>query len=159
MHHSHCSTRRGSTLVTVTIMLGTMTVLALIFLRVGQRLGQEQDANLDSTRATLLAEAGISEAVEALRAGRSGDIGEAGEPAYMGGGVLWVEATDLGNGRIQLDSMAMKDSGRAALRVVVEDMGHYSRFVMETLLKHPSVEDCKTSFVLDQVKATTVVPV
>jgi Lrp/AsnC family leucine-responsive transcriptional regulator len=43
--------------------------------------------------------------------------------------------------------------------VVVEDMGHYSRFVMETLLKHPSVEDCKTSFVLDQVKATTVVPV
>lgn len=45
------------------------------------------------------------------------------------------------------------------LRVVVEDMGHYSRFVMETLLKHPSVEDCKTSFVLDQVKATTVVPV
>jgi Lrp/AsnC family leucine-responsive transcriptional regulator len=45
------------------------------------------------------------------------------------------------------------------LRVVVEDMGHYSRFVMETLLKHPSVEDCKTSFVLDRVKATTVVPV
>ena len=42
---------------------------------------------------------------------------------------------------------------------VVEDMGHYSRFVMETLLKHPSVEDCKTSFVLDRVKATTVVPV
>ncbi|WP_140626157.1 Lrp/AsnC family transcriptional regulator [Methylibium rhizosphaerae] len=45
------------------------------------------------------------------------------------------------------------------LRVVVEDMGHYSRFVMDTLLKHPSVEDCKTSFVLDRVKATTVVPV
>ena len=25
------------------------------------------------------------------------------------------------------------------LRVVVQDMGHYSRFVMDTLLKHPSV--------------------
>src|SRR6478752_2032149 len=45
------------------------------------------------------------------------------------------------------------------LRVVVQDMGHYSRFIMDTLLKHPSVEDCKTSFVLDRVKATTAVPV
>ena len=45
------------------------------------------------------------------------------------------------------------------LRVVVEDMGHYSRFIMDTLLKHPSVEDCKTSFVLDRVKNTTAVPV
>lgn len=45
------------------------------------------------------------------------------------------------------------------LRVVVEDMAHYSRFILETLLKHPSVEDCKTSFVLDRVKNTTAVPV
>ncbi|MDP9882504.1 Lrp/AsnC family leucine-responsive transcriptional regulator [Variovorax boronicumulans] len=45
------------------------------------------------------------------------------------------------------------------LRVVVADMAHYSRFIMDTLLKHPSVEDCKTSFVLDRVKATTSVPV
>jgi Lrp/AsnC family leucine-responsive transcriptional regulator len=45
------------------------------------------------------------------------------------------------------------------LRVVVEDMAHYSRFIMETLLKHPSVQDCKTSFVLDRVKNTTAVPV
>lgn len=45
------------------------------------------------------------------------------------------------------------------LRVVVEDMAHYSRFIMNTLLKHPSVQDCKTSFVLDRVKNTTAVPV
>jgi Lrp/AsnC family leucine-responsive transcriptional regulator len=44
------------------------------------------------------------------------------------------------------------------LRVVVQDMAHYSRFIMETLLKHPSVQDCKTSFVLDRVKNTTAVP-
>jgi Lrp/AsnC family leucine-responsive transcriptional regulator len=44
------------------------------------------------------------------------------------------------------------------LRVVVADMAHYSRFIMDTLLKHPSVEDCKTSFVLDRVKTTTAVP-
>ena len=45
------------------------------------------------------------------------------------------------------------------LRVVVADMAHYSRFIMDTLLKHPSVEDCKTSFVLDRVKVTTALPV
>ena len=45
------------------------------------------------------------------------------------------------------------------LRVVVQDMAAYSRFIMDTLLKHPSVEDCKTSFVLDHVKATTALPV
>ena len=45
------------------------------------------------------------------------------------------------------------------LRVVVSDMAHYSRFMMDTLLKHPSVQDCKTSFVLDRVKGTTALPV
>ena len=45
------------------------------------------------------------------------------------------------------------------LHVVVQDMAHYSRFIMDTLLKHPSVQDCKTSFVLDRVKATTALPV
>ena len=44
------------------------------------------------------------------------------------------------------------------LQVVVSDMQHYSRFVMDTLLSHPSVQDCKTSFVLDRVKATTAIP-
>lgn len=45
------------------------------------------------------------------------------------------------------------------LRVVVRDMAHYSRFVLDSLLKHPSVQDCKTSFVLRQLKGTTALPV
>ena len=44
------------------------------------------------------------------------------------------------------------------LRVLVADMAHYSRFIMDTLLKHPSVQDCKTSFVLNRIKGTTAVP-
>ena len=44
------------------------------------------------------------------------------------------------------------------LRVVVMDMAHYSRFVLDSLLKHPSVQDCKTNFVLDRVKSTTALP-
>ena len=45
------------------------------------------------------------------------------------------------------------------LEVVVSDMAHYSRFVLHTLLKHPSVLDCKTSFVMDWVKQSAPVPV
>ncbi|MGS5089131.1 Lrp/AsnC family transcriptional regulator [Hydrogenophaga sp. A37] len=45
------------------------------------------------------------------------------------------------------------------LRLMVADMPAYSRFMMDTLLKHPSVQDCKTSFVMDRVKSTTALPV
>ncbi len=45
------------------------------------------------------------------------------------------------------------------LRVLVRDMAHYSRFIMDSLLKHPSVQDCKSSFVLHRLKSTTAVPV
>jgi len=44
------------------------------------------------------------------------------------------------------------------LRLLLRDMAHYSSFIMDTLLKHPSVQDCKTSFVMDRVKGTTAVP-
>ena len=39
------------------------------------------------------------------------------------------------------------------LKVVVADMDHYTRFVMDTLLKHPSVQDCRTSFVMRPFKS------
>ena len=45
------------------------------------------------------------------------------------------------------------------LRVVVEDLAHFSRFVMDSLLKHPGVIDVKSSFVLEAVKETTALPI
>jgi Lrp/AsnC family transcriptional regulator, leucine-responsive regulatory protein len=45
------------------------------------------------------------------------------------------------------------------LQVLVQDMAHYSRFIMDTLLAHPSVQDCKTSFVLQRLKTDAAVPV
>jgi Lrp/AsnC family transcriptional regulator, leucine-responsive regulatory protein len=44
------------------------------------------------------------------------------------------------------------------LKLLVRDMRAYSSFIMDVLLKHPSVQDCKTSFMLDQVKSTTAIP-
>jgi Lrp/AsnC family leucine-responsive transcriptional regulator len=44
------------------------------------------------------------------------------------------------------------------LRVHVEDMEHFSKFMMETLLRHPAVLDVKSSFALQRVKDTTALP-
>jgi Lrp/AsnC family leucine-responsive transcriptional regulator len=44
------------------------------------------------------------------------------------------------------------------LRVHVEDMEHFSRFMMETLLKHAAVLDVKSSFALQRIKDTTALP-
>lgn len=44
------------------------------------------------------------------------------------------------------------------LRVVVEDMAHFSRFVMNDLLRHPAVVDVKSSFALQTIKDTTALP-
>lgn len=44
------------------------------------------------------------------------------------------------------------------LRVVVRDMAHYSRFLMDSLLRHPAVQDCKSSFMLRRMKDTSALP-
>jgi len=44
------------------------------------------------------------------------------------------------------------------LRVHVKDMEHFSRFMMETLLRHPAVLDVKSSFALQRLKDTTALP-
>ena len=38
------------------------------------------------------------------------------------------------------------------LKMLVADMNHYAHFVLNTLLKHPSVQDCRTSFVMKAIK-------
>ena len=44
------------------------------------------------------------------------------------------------------------------LRLHVEDLDHYSRFVMDKVLKQPAVIDVKSNFVLERIKDTTALP-
>lgn len=44
------------------------------------------------------------------------------------------------------------------LRVHVEDLQHFSRFVMDQLLKQPGVVDVRSSFALERIKETTALP-
>lgn len=45
------------------------------------------------------------------------------------------------------------------LRIQVEDLAHFSRFAMDTLMQHPAVVDMRSSFVLRTIKDTTAVGV
>ncbi|CUA97130.1 Lrp/AsnC family transcriptional regulator [Thiomonas bhubaneswarensis] len=58
-----------------------------------------------------------------------------------------------------VECLAMTGEMDYLLRVNVQDMDHYAHFVLETLLKHESVEDVKSSFVLTEVKPFTGVSV
>lgn len=44
------------------------------------------------------------------------------------------------------------------MRVQVENLAHYSRFIMDKLLKQPGVIDIRSNFVLERVKESTVLP-
>ena len=44
------------------------------------------------------------------------------------------------------------------MRVHVEDLAHFSRFIMDQVLKRPEVADVKSSFALERVKETTALP-
>ena len=44
------------------------------------------------------------------------------------------------------------------MRVQVEHLAHYSRFIMDKLLKQPGVIDIRSNFVLERVKETTALP-
>ncbi len=67
-------------------------------------------------------------------------------------------AASVGNWPEVVACYAMTGEMDYLLRVHVEDMEHFSRFMMETLLKHPAVLDVKSSFALQRIKDTTALP-
>ena len=67
-------------------------------------------------------------------------------------------AASVGNWPEVVACYAMTGEMDFLLRVHVEDMEHFSHFMMETLLKHPAVLDVKSSFALQRIKDTTALP-
>ena len=129
-------------------------------LQLAQRVALSPSACLRRVRA--LEESGVIRGYAALLA-----------PAQLGLGLTAFVTVKLEKrGRMPTDAFArgVKDwaevSGCYAmtgdmdylLRVHVEDLEHFSRFVMDSLLKHPGVIDVKSSFVLEAVKDTTALP-
>lgn len=58
-----------------------------------------------------------------------------------------------------LECYAMSGDWDYLLRILVADVDDYNRFLMRTVLRHPSVATGSSHFALAQVKYTTAVPV
>ena len=102
-----------------TITIATLMMLSLAFLQVSRAASNEVLEQVDQASAFYLAEAGVAEAIEALRSGATGNVGTPQTPAFLANGVVWIEATDIGNNQTRLVATGLKGSGRAALEVVV----------------------------------------
>ncbi|MCP3919250.1 MAG: hypothetical protein GY711_27235 [bacterium] len=119
-HHRLPNGRRGSALATALLAVMVVSMLAASMLQVSGIVTRSLHRGTENTRAFYLAEAGLGEAYQALRVGRRGQIGSAGEPARYGQGLLWVDAAELADGRVRLESTALCGGGRAALSLTVE---------------------------------------
>ena len=117
------SRRRGSVLVValVAVMLGAGMLLG--FMQVGVSFNREYCSRVEQERAHGLAEAGLEEALVALRRGRTGAVGSVAQPARLGGGLLWTTVTDAGSDLLRIVSVGAVGAGRVALERLVF---HYS---------------------------------
>jgi Tfp pilus assembly protein PilX len=113
--------RRGSVLIVALVALVGLLMVGAALARFSVAADREVESKFDDRRAFYLAEAGAAEAMVALRGGASGAIASPDVPAFLAGGVLWVEATPLGGDQVQLVATAMAGAGRAAVSVVVAD--------------------------------------
>lgn len=102
-------------------------------------------ATVDPQRVGLALSAYVNVSLQKQAPGKRGVLQE-----FRAAVAVWPEV---------MDCVALTGEMDYLLRVAVQDMAHFSRFITEKLLAHPTVRDCKSSFVMDVLKASAAVPV
>ena len=114
------SGRRGSALLIALFTLITVAAVGAMYLQITSATMRRQTAEVQTTRAFYLAEAGLAESFQALRIGRTGQVGSEAAPAVFGNGLLWVDAIETVDSQVRLTSTALVGQGRSSLSLVVE---------------------------------------
>lgn len=110
--------QRGSALVMSLVAVATVVVLSASFSQFASAVANRQAQAVNRKRAFYLAEAGLAEGFAGLTCSKSGIVGSLEAPALLGDGVFWVEAVELGEGVVRLESNGMVGTGRAQLSLV-----------------------------------------
>ncbi len=111
---------RGSTLVIVALLMAAVAMLSLSFLTVLRSSQKENQGSRESLSALYACEAGLTAAVENLARGGTGTLGTENAPVSLGDQRYWVQATDIGDGRIALLSYGRDDSAKMGVELVVQ---------------------------------------
>ena len=117
------ASRRGAVLVMSLIASSLVFGFCLMFLQLSLTLTKRRSHDVDMQQAFYLAEAGLVEAYCGLSIAKTGNVGTAAQPAGIGDGLFWVEATEAGDGVVELASTGMYGSGRVTLGLVLQRSG------------------------------------
>jgi hypothetical protein len=112
--------QQGSTLVVVVSLIVVMMIMGFAFVDTSIKHNKSAESYFENRRSFYLADAGINEAVHVARLGGLGSLGSAATPVSMGGGLFWVDATDIGGNELRLVCTALVGSGRTSLEVIVD---------------------------------------
>ena len=128
------------------LVVSALMTLGMAIASVSVSNSRRVSTSVSDRQAFLLAEAGIAEAIAARSVDGTGNIGSVDAPAYLDGGVLWVEATEINPTMTRLVANAMKDSGRASIEVVVGKQNLWSSFPGIASVEAPTI---KTDLFMD----------
>jgi len=112
--------RRGTAILPALIVVVLVATLSMVYVQVSLAKNKEQRGSVDAKRAFYMAEAGLAEGFNGLCLGKSGNVASEDTPAEFGVGIFWTKATELGQGRVKLESTGLCGAGRAALAMTVE---------------------------------------
>ncbi len=114
------ATRRGSTIVVVALLMAAVAMLSLSFLMVLRSTQKENQGSRESLSALYACEAGLTAAVDDLVTGGTGALGTKNQPQAFGSQDYWVEANDIGAGRVSLVAHGRDDSARMSVELIVQ---------------------------------------
>lgn len=112
--------RTGSTLVVVSLLMAAVAMLSLSFLTVLRGSQNESNGSRESLAALYACEAGVTLAIDELRAGGDGTLGTKQNPETIGDQSFWVTASDIGSGRTSLMAYGRDDRSEVGVEVVVQ---------------------------------------
>jgi len=107
--------RRGTTMVMVAMLVGSMAVLSFALVTVISSANRALKGSRNDLNAIYVTEAAISDAIFNLANGGDGNLGSEDNPIQYGGSEYWVTATDMGAGLTSL--VACGDDNGAVARV------------------------------------------
>lgn len=135
--------RRGSITVAALVAVLMTFALCMCFLQLSHGATRRQGQAVDLKNAFYLAEAGLAEAYCGLTVAKTGNVGTSERPAAFGDGVFWVEATELGDDIVQLESTALYGRGRVSLGLAAQRVsfhaGDLGFFVSDAVSVNPDI--------------------
>lgn len=111
--------RRGAALMVSLLCVMVIAGLGATLIQMQTAGARSHAFSVDRRRALYVAEAGIAEAALAVSQGKSGVLASEDLPATFGGGLYWVETSDLPEGRIALVCTARVGTAEFMLRTIV----------------------------------------